>query len=56
MNDELRFANVDHAYVRYLARKLEDFLGMDLPLNLPTRDESRPTRSTRTPRQLKLPW
>jgi len=33
------------------ARKLEDFLAKDLPLNLPTPDESPPTRSTRTPRR-----
>jgi hypothetical protein len=54
--DELRFANVDQAYLRYLARKLEDFLGKDLPLNSPTLDESRSARSPRRPRQLKLPW
>ncbi len=30
--DELRFAHVDQGYVNYLARKLADFLGKDLPL------------------------
>ena len=54
--DELRFAHVDQGYVNYLARKLADFLGKDLPLSgsdvIP---ESRHDKQRR-PRQLELPW
>ncbi len=54
--DELRFAHVDQGYVSYLARKLADFLGKDLPLT--GHDVIPETRQAkrRRPRQLELPW
>ena len=54
--DELRFAHVDQGYVNYLARKLADFLGKDLPLTGPDVIPERRHDKRRRPRQLKLPW
>ena len=54
--DELRFAHVDQGYVNYLARKLADFLGKDLPLTGPDVIPERRHDKRRPPRQLKLPW
>jgi len=54
--DELRFAHVDQGYVNYLARKLADFLGKDLPLKGSDVIPERPHDKQPRPRQLELPW
>ncbi len=54
--DELRFAHVDQGYVSYLARKLADFLGKDLPLTGPDVIPEPRQAKRRRPRQLELPW
>lgn len=54
--DELKYAHLDNSYLNYLAHKLSDFLGKQLPLK-PTNDVAElPQKNRRTPRQLSLPW
>lgn len=54
--DELRFAHVDQAYINYLARKIVDFIGEELPLSPYDVSDEPPRARRRLPRQLNLPW
>jgi hypothetical protein len=54
--DELKYAHLDQGYLNYLARKLSDSIGKQLPLKLTNDAAELPQRNRRTPRQLLLPW
>jgi hypothetical protein len=54
--DELKYAHLDQSYLNYLARKLSDSFGKQLPLKLTDDTAQLPQPNRRTPRQLLLPW
>ena len=54
--DELKYAHLDQGYLNYLARKLSDSFGKQLPLKLTDDTAQLPQPNRRTPRQLLLPW
>ena len=54
--DELKYAHLDNSYLNYLAHKLSDFFGKQLPLKPTNGVAEPPQKNRRTPRQLSLPW
>lgn len=52
--EEFRINGLDSRYVPYLARKIRELTGVELPLNEKPNQATK--RKPRTPRQLELPW